>query len=257
MQSLLQDLIIGHLFAFLLIFTRLGTALMIMPGIGDTFVSTHVRLCFALAMSLVLTPVLQHNLPAPPAQAGLMVALICTEAFTGILIGMVMRIMLGALDTAGMVISIQAGYSNALVFNPATATQGSLISSLYSLLGITLLFATDLHHYMLASIVDSYQLFPAMGNAVDAESSFRLVLRTISGAFKIGVEISTPFLIVGTLVQIGFGLLGRLMPQVQIYFLAMPLQILLSLIMLTMVLSAGVLYWLTAFQGAVGGVINP
>ncbi len=257
MQSLLQDLVVGHVFAFLLIFMRLGTALMIMPGIGDTFVSPQLRLSFALAMSFVLTPFLQHNLPAPPAQAGLMVALLCTEAFVGLLIGSVMRIMLGALDTAGMVISIQAGYSNALIFNPATATQGSLVGTLYSLLGVVLLFATDMHHYMLAAVVDSYQMFPAMGQVADVSSSLELIKRTVTAAFKIGVELATPFLIVGTLVQIGFGLLGRLMPQVQIYFLAMPLQILLSLVMLTMVLSAGVLYWLTAFQGALGGAINP
>jgi flagellar biosynthetic protein FliR len=257
MQSLLQDLIVGHVFAFLLIFMRLGTALMIMPGIGDTFVSPQLRLSFALAMSFVLTPFLAHNLPAPPAQAYVMVELLLTEAFIGLFIGTVMRIMIGALDTAGAVISIQAGYSNALVFNPMTATQGSLIGALYSVLGVTLLFVTNLHHYMLASVVDSYALFPANGHMLDVESTLQIIQRTVSVAFKIGVELATPFLIVGTLVQVGFGLLGRLMPQVQIFFLALPVQILISLVMLTMVLSAGILYWLNAFQNALGGAINP
>src|SRR4051812_47900789 len=100
MQSLLQDLIVGHVFAFLLIFMRLGTALMIMPGIGDTFVSPQLRLSFALGMGFVLTPFLAHNLPAPPAQAVVMVELLMTEAFIGLFIGTVMRIMIGALDTA-------------------------------------------------------------------------------------------------------------------------------------------------------------
>lgn len=257
MQSLLQDIIVGNLFAFLLIFMRLGTALMIMPGIGDTFVSPQLRLSFAIAMSFVLTPFLAQNLPHPPAQAGGMVALIATEAFIGGLIGMVMRIMISALDTAGMVTSIQAGYSNALVFNPMTASQGSLVGALYTLTGVTLLFATDLDHYMLASVVDSYKMFPANGTLIDPESSLEVIRRAVSTAFRIGVELATPFLIVGTLVQIGFGLLSRLMPQVQIFFVAMPLQILLSLVMLAMVLSACVLYWLNAFQGALSGAFNP
>ena len=257
MQSLLQDLIVGHVFAFMLIFMRLGTALMIMPGIGDTFVSPQLRLSFALAMSFVLMPFLAHNLPAPPAQAYQMVALLMTEFFIGAFIGTVMRIMIGALDTAGSVISIQAGFSNALVFNPATATQGSVIGALYSMLGVTLLFVTNLHHYMLASVVESYQLFPATGHLLDVESAFEVIRRAVSAAFKIGVELATPFLIVGTLLQIGFGLLGRLMPQVQIFFMALPLQILLSLVMLTMVLSAGILFWLNAFEGAIGGAFTP
>lgn len=257
MQSLLQDLIVGHVFAFLLIFMRLGTALMIMPGIGDAFVSPQVRLSFALAMSFVLSPFLAQNLPAPPAQGLVMVELLLTEAFIGLFIGTIMRIMIGALDTAGMVISIQSGYSNALVFNPATATQGSIVGALYSVMGVTLLFVTNLHHYMLASVVDSYQIFPANGHLLDVESVLDVIKRTVTVSFKIGVELAIPFLVVGTLVQIGFGLLGRLMPQVQIFFLALPVQILLSLVMLTMVMSAGILYWLNGFENAVAVAITP
>jgi flagellar biosynthesis protein FliR len=257
MQSLLQDIIVGHVFAFLLIFTRLGVALMIMPGIGDSFVSPQIRLLFALAMSFVLTPFLAPALPAMPAQGVAIVVLLVSEAFIGIFLGTIMRIMVGALDTAGMVVSIQAGFSNALVFNPMTATQGSVVGALYSVLGVTLLFMTNLHHYMLATVVDTYQIFPANGSLLDMESVTEVIKRTVSLSFKVGIGIATPFLIVATLVQVGFGLLGRLMPQVQIFFLALPMQILLSLVMLTMVLSTGILYWLSNFERAVSGAIVP
>jgi flagellar biosynthetic protein FliR len=256
MQSLLQDLVVGHVFAFLLIFMRLGMALTVMPGIGDAFVSMQIRLSFALAMSFVLTPFLASHLPAPPAQSIAMVELLLSEAFIGLFIGTIMRIMIGALDTAGMVISIQAGYSNALVFNPATSTQGSVVGALYSMMGVTLLFVTNMHHYMLATVVDSYQLFPANGHLIDMESTLEVIKRTVSAAFRIGVELATPFLIVGTLLQIGFGLLGRLMPQVQIFFMALPLQIMLSLVMLTMVMSAGLLFWLNSYESAITGVLE-
>jgi len=62
------------------------------------------------------------------------------------------------------------------------------------------------------------------------------------------VQISVPFLVVGTLVQMGFGVLGRLMPQLQVFFLAMQLQIFLSLLMLVLTLSAGVVYWLDGYE---------
>jgi flagellar biosynthesis protein FliR len=257
MQSLLQDLIVGHVFAFLLIFMRLGMALMIMPGVGDAFVSPQVRLSFALAMSFVLTPFLASVLPAMPVQSAAIVMLLLSEGFIGLFMGTIMRIMMGALDIAGMVMSIQAGFSNALVFNPMTATQGSLLGALYSLLGVTLLFITNMHHYMLASVVDSYQVFPATGSFIDIESATEVIKRTVTLSFRIGVGLAIPFLIVGTLVQVGFGLLGRLMPQVQIFFLALPVQILLSLVILTMVLSAGILYWLNGFESALSGAFTP
>jgi flagellar biosynthetic protein FliR len=249
MQSLLQEIIVGNIFAFLLIFMRFGTALMIMPGIGDSFVSPNVRLLFALAISFILTPVLSAvGLPAMPAATADLIALLVTEAIIGFFLGTVMRILIGALDTAGSIISIQAGFSNALVFNPVTATQGSMTGGLYSMLGVTLLMATNLHHFMLAGIVESYHTFPASAGLPNAGDMSNVIVRATAEAFNLGVQIALPFVIVGLLIQIGFGLLGRLMPQVQIFFLAMPLQIWISLVIITMTLSTGIMYWLSGYE---------
>lgn len=257
MQGLLQDIIAGQIFAFLLIFMRLGMALMIMPGIGDSFVTPQVRLHFALAMSLVLTPVLAPLLPKIPSQTYILFMLLLSEAFIGIFIGTVMRIMITALDTAGAIVSLQSGFSSAVLFNPVSDTQGSLIGSLYSMLGVTLLLVANIHHYMLASVVESYHLYPATGAGLDMDAASSVIGETVSTAFKIGVQLALPFLIVGLLVQFGFGLLGRLMPQIQIFFLALPVQIVLSLVMLAMTLSAGMLYWMNSFENVVTQAIAP
>ncbi len=247
MQNLLQEIVVGNLFAFLLIFMRLGTALMIMPGIGDSFVSAQVRLCFALALSFVLTPALSYNLPAMPASNLVLVSLILSEAFIGFLIGGIMRILVSALDTAGMIVSMQSSLSNAMIFNPVTATQGSIIGSVYSTLGVTLLLVSNMHHYMLATVVESYQLFPASGKFPATDDTFQIIVRTVAAAFKIGVQIAMPFIVVGTILQYGFGLVNRLMPQVQVFFISMPLQIAVALFLLAVTLAAGMSYWLSQF----------
>lgn len=257
MQALLNEIIVGHLTAFMLVFMRTGIALMIMPGIGDSFVAPQVRLHFALAFALVLTPFLAPVLPPLPSGAPDLAALLLSEAFIGFFIGTVMRIMITALDTAGGVISIQSGFSNALVFNPMTATQGSVIGALYSITGVVLIFVTNMHHYMLASVVDSYTLFPAMAKAPEMRPIMEVAVQTVSAAFRIGIQLATPFLIVGTIVQLGFGLLGRLMPQIQIFFLALPVQILMGLVMLTMVFSAGMMFWMNSFDSLVNDALNP
>ncbi|MBI1214330.1 MAG: flagellar biosynthetic protein FliR [Alphaproteobacteria bacterium] len=253
MHNTLQDIITGEVSAFLLIFMRFGVALMIMPGIGEMFVSPQIRLNFAIALSFVLTPFLAHSLPPLPGDAVPMVELLLSEAFIGFFIGTVMRILVSALDTAGMIISIQAGYSNAQVFNPVTSTQGSLVGSLYSTLGVTLLFVTNMDHYMLASVVESYRIFPSTGSLIDVESAYHVILNVVSIAFKTGVQLAMPFLLVGLLLQIALGVMGRLMPQIQIFFLAMPVQIFISLVIMTMVISAGMLYWLDNFQSVLAG----
>lgn len=254
---MLHEIVTTNIFAFLLIFMRLGVALMVMPGIGDSFVTPQIRLLFALSMSFILTPVLAMNLPAVPVQSLPFFSLLITEAFVGMFIGTVMRIMISALDTAGMIVSIQAGFSNAMIFNPLTGTQGSILGSVYSMTGVVLLFVSNLHHYMLASVVDSYTLFPATGHLPDMEGLSQAITLIVSLAFKVGVQMAIPFIVVGLIVQIGFGLLGKLMPQVQIFFLAMPAQILLSLIMITMALSTGILFWLNSFETIVTNAVAP
>ena len=256
MESLLQQIVVGNLFAFLLIFMRFGTAIMLMPGIGDSFVTPQIRLLFAVSFCFILTPVLATTLPAIPASTPALILLLLSEAYIGLFIGTVMRILFSALDTAGATISLQAGFANAMVFNPATATQGSLVGALYSMLGLTLIFVTNLHHFLLATVVDSYILFPAQGLFPDTGSVSDIIARTVSVAFATGVQIALPFIIVGLLIHTTFGLLGRLMPQIQIFFLALPVQILMSLIILTMVLSAGMLYWLDNYAGALSRLLG-
>ncbi len=248
MQSFLQELIVGNIFAFLLIFMRFGLALMIMPGIGDSFVSPMIRLLFALSISFVLTPVLAPHLPAIPGNTNTLLMLLISEAFVGVFIGTVMRILVSALDTAGTVVSIQTGLSNATLFNPAADAQGSIMSAVYSSLGVTIILTADIHHQMLAAVVDSYQLFPASGAFPDMGSISEVITKTVTVAFKTGIQLGIPFLVVGTLVQVGFGLLGRLMPQIQVFFLALPVQIFLGLLTLLLVLSSGIIFWLNGYE---------
>ena len=256
MESLLQQIVVGNLFAFLLIFMRFGMALMLMPGIGDSFVTPQVRLLFAVSFCFILTPVLSTALPAIPASTPALILLLLSEAFIGLFIGTVMRILVSALDTAGATISLQSGFSNAMVFNPATATQGSLIGALYSMLGLTLLFVSNLHHFLLGVLADSYILFPAKGLFPDTGSVSDIVARSVSVAFATGIQISMPFIVVGLLINIVFGLLGRLMPQIQIFFLALPIQIIIGLVILTMVLSAGMLFWLNTYAGTISSLLG-
>ncbi len=257
MQAYLQDLIDTQFFAFLVIFMRFGLALMIMPGIGDSFVNANVRLFFALSLCLVLTPALAAFMPAPPVQAAPLVGLLVSEALIGMFIGSVMRIMISTLDTAGSIVSLQSGFSSALLFNPVSLGQGSLIGSVYSMLGVTLLMVLNMHHYMIATIVDSYQIMPATGAMPDLGTFSEVIVGVVGIAFKLGVQISLPFIVVGLIMQMGLGVLGRLMPQIQIFFLALPAQITIGLIILSMTLATGMLFWANAYEATIAQAITP
>ncbi len=257
MQNFIEQLLVGNLFAFLLVFMRFGIAIMLMPGIGDSFVSPQIRLLFALSVSFVLTPVLATSLPAVPASPVAFIGIMASEAFIGLFIGTIMRILMAPLDIAGNIVSSQMGLSAATMLNPTTEGQGAMISAVYSSLGVTILLATDLHHQILAAVVDSYHLYPAGAHLPDMADVAQAIGRIVTVAFRIGVQVSIPFIVVGTLIQMGFGVLGRLMPQLQIFFLALPAQIFLGFLMLSGTLAAGTLYWLNGYETVLTQSLTP
>ncbi len=243
----LQEFLTDSVFAFILVFVRIGAALTIMPGIGDSFTPGNVRLYIALGLSLLLMPLVIGHLPDPvPAMNGLLV-LIVMEFIVGIFIGTIARILMMALDTAGMIISMQSGLGNAQLFNPAFSTQGSLVGAFLSVTGLMILFATNMHHLLIYGLVGSYDLFP-VGEIPDAGSMAEMISKTIAASFLIGVEIAAPFIVLSMLIYIGMGVLSRLMPQVQVFLISIPLQIMLSLLTLAMIVSAAFLFWLTRFE---------
>ena len=249
MQSTLEAFLAGGILAFMLTFARLGTAIMIMPGFGDSFVSERIRIHIALGMSFVLFPVIMPYIPSPIPSTFLLISLIGMEVIIGLLIGTVARIFMTALDTAGMIISMQSGLSNAQVFNPSLASQGSVMGAFLSVTGVLLLFITDLHHLMIIGLIESYELFP-LGALPDTGSMAELIVQAVTSSFQIGVKLAAPFIVMTLLVYVGMGVLSRLMPQIQVFMVALPLQILLSMVLFSIVLTAIFSYWLGEFEAA-------
>ncbi len=247
---MLQEFLTTGVFAFILTFVRIGAAVTIMPGIGDSFTPANVRLYIALGLSLVLAPFVAPALPASVPSTGPLLALIGMEFVVGLFFGTIGRIFMTALDTAGMLISIQSGLGSAQLFNPAFATQGSLIGAFMSVTGVMVLFASGFHHVLFYGLAGSYKLFP-IGAIPDPASMADMISGAVGGAFLIGVEIAAPFIVVTTMIYIGMGVLTRLMPQIQVFILAMPVQILVSLLTLSLTVSAGMLYWLSKFQDGI------
>lgn len=243
MPETLQQLLTTNVFAWILIFTRVGSAFIVLPGIGETFVSTRIRLLFALMVSALLVPVIGPKLPVMPAQTFMLLALLVGEAFYGIFIGIVARLIISTVETAGMIIAMQMSLSNASVFNPAMASQSSLTSAFLSVTAMTLMFAANLHHLLFWAVADSYTVFtpgtfPMMGDHATTYA------RLLGQSFSVGTQLAAPFLVLGLVFYLGLGLLARLMPQLQIFFIAIPAQIYMGIVILGLTLSTFMMVWL-------------
>lgn len=249
MQNLLETFLSGSLLAFLLTFTRFGTAMMIMPGLGETFIPQRIRLLLALGISFVLFPLLYSFMPAQMPATFPLVMMIISEALIGLMIGTMARIFMVALDTAGMVVSMQSGLANAQVFNPALASQGSIIGAFFSVTGMVVLFALNLHHMLIMGVFESYQMFP-VGDVLDTGSMAELISRAVNASFNIGVKLAMPFMVLTLLVYVGMGVLSRLMPQIQVFMIILPLQIWISILLIGLSITALFVSWSQEFADA-------
>jgi flagellar biosynthetic protein FliR len=145
---------------------------------------------------------------------------------------------LAALQVAGAVIAQQLGLGIVITVDPTTqGQQGVLIGNFLTLLGVTLLFTTDSHHLVIAALNDSYSIF-SPGELVPSGDVAALATRAFSAAFRMGMQLSAPFLVFGLVFNMGLGVLSRLMPQMQVYFVGVPLTILAGFLIFAVVLAA-------------------
>jgi flagellar biosynthetic protein FliR len=170
------------------------------------------------------------------------------EIFIGVVLGATARVTLGALQVAGSVIAQQMGLGFVTSVDPTQGQQGLLIGNFLTMLGITLLFATDSHHLVIAALNDSYAIF-APGETMASGDVAALATRAFAAAFKIGLQLSAPFLVFGLVFNIGLGVLARLMPQMQVYFVGAPLSILVGFLIFAAVLAAMMGTFLEYFTG--------
>jgi flagellar biosynthetic protein FliR len=249
----LDEFLIAQVFALLFVFARVGTALVILPVFGENFVSQRVRLLLALALSLLLVPVLQERIPPAPSSAPVLLRLLAIEVVAGVFIGTVARIFLATLDTAGMFISLQTGLASAAIFNPALGVTGSPFGSFLGMAGLALIAVTDLHHMLLLGLAASYDLFvPGVG--LPMGDFAQTVGRALTQSFAIGFQMAAPFIIGGILLNTALGVLSRLVPQMQIFFVALPLQIGAGILLMMASAGAAMLLWLNALQSAFTGL---
>jgi len=224
--------------AFVLMFARLGSMVMLMPGFGEQGVPARIRLAIAVMLTLVMMPLHMAAYAVDLGGGfGPLAGLLMKEVAVGIVLGLAGRLTITSLQVAGVVVAQQLGLGFASTVDPSQNEQGVVVSTFLTMLGVTLIFATDLHYLVIGALEQSYSIF-APGATLPVDDFSRLILMTAAAAFRIGAQIAAPFLVFGLLFNVGLGVLARLMPQVQIFFLGVPASIMLGFLLLVLILSA-------------------
>ncbi|HMM13709.1 MAG TPA: flagellar biosynthetic protein FliR [Parvibaculum sp.] len=234
-------------FIFMLVFSRLGSMIMLLPALGEVSVPSRVRLVFALVMTAVMMPLVSGAYGSIPSTVPGLAMAVIGEILIGLFIGLSARFIMSALQVAGNIIGMQTGLSFAQSVDPTQGTQGAMVASFLSLLAVALIFAADLDHLLIAAMRDSYLIFEP-GASFPVGDFLEMAVKAVSGAFTLGVQLSAPFLVFGLIFYLGLGILSRLMPQIQIFFIAMPGNIGLGFALLFLLLGAMMTWFLQGFE---------
>ncbi len=239
--------------AFLLTLGRIGTMVMLLPGIGEQNMPSRVRLTIALVLTAVLLPAHQKAYTVDLTSLAPVTVMLVQEIIIGAVLGLTARLAISALQVAGSVVAQQMGLGFVTAIDPTQGQQGMLVGNFLTLLGITLVFATDLHYLVIEALNDSYTLF-APGEMPLAGDVAQHVTQIITTAFRIGIQLSAPFLVFGLLFNLGLGILSRLMPQMQVFFIGLPLSIILGMLLLMLVVGAMMGTFVDYLQGVLGNL---
>jgi flagellar biosynthetic protein FliR len=238
----------GIVLTYLLVFARVGTMIMLLPGFGTMGVPARVRLVLALAIAMALTPQVQSAYPSmAPSSVTELTILIVQEVTCGLLVGAMAAIIMSALQVAGFLIASQIGLAYAQTIDPTQNTQGAVVGNFMTMLGVVAMFATNMHHLAIGAIAGSYRMLPP-GAALPTADMAELVIRLVSGSFALGFQLAAPFLVFGFAVYAGLGILARLMPQLQIFFVAVPINILAGFVILLALLGSMITVFLNYYS---------
>jgi flagellar biosynthetic protein FliR len=240
----------GTVLVYLLVFARSGSMLMLLPPIGDANVPARIRLMVALALAFALAPTVASAYPATaPQSVAALILMIAQEITVGILIGTLARVTMSAITVAGTIIAAQTGLSYAEALDPTSHGQQSVvISNFLSLLAVVLIFTTNLHHMAIGAVAGSYHLIPP-GTALPTGDMAEMAIRIVSDSFLLGFQLAAPFLVFGFAVNAGFGVLARMMPQLQVFFVATPLNIMVGFVVMALLIGTMMTLFLN-FYGA-------
>lgn len=240
--------------AFLLIFARIGTMVMLLPGLGDMTVPSRVRLAMALVLTAILMPAHEKafavDLRTSLAPA---ITMLIQEIMVGVILGMTARLAISALQVAGTVVAQQVGLGFVTAIDPTQNQQGALLGNFLTIVGVALIFTTDLHYLVIIALNDSYNIFKP-GELPLAGDVAQHITQVIATSFRIGIQLAAPFLAFGLIFYLGLGVLSRLMPQIQVFFIGMPLSILLGLLLLTTVIGAMMGTFVSYLEGVLASI---
>lgn len=213
----------GHVLGFFLVLARISPLFVVAPLFSSKMLPAQVRSIIAVALSIGMTPIAMHGqtIPTDPL---MIAALFITNALTGLGFSLAVSVVIAAVNSAGALLDVVAGFSYGQLINPFDGNPGGTLTNLYSMLGLALFIAVGGDAWTLRGIEHTLVLVPLTG-APHISSLAQGIDMAAGTIFVSALELAAPALVALLITDVAFGLVSRVMPQLNIFAVGFPMKI--------------------------------
>jgi flagellar biosynthesis protein FliR len=233
--------------AFALVLARVGAAMALLPGLGETAAPAIFRIGLAFSITILLLPELQPTMPPVPAAGLSMALMIAGEVITGLWFGWLARMIVLALPICAQFIGYLVGLSSVLQPDAELGAQSGALGKLFEVAAPVVLLASGLYRLPLVALNGLFHLIPP-GHMLPVADSTETAVRAVATGFSLALQLASPFVVIGIVWHVAMGLVARIVSRMQIYFVSMPGQIMAGLALLMLTGGTIILAWLDGAQ---------
>lgn len=227
-MPLLETFLLSQFAAFALVLARVGALVMTAPILSTQALPARVRAFFAVALTLIITPMHAGATGADPTQLPVFARYLASEALLGLLLGLGMTVFLSGIQLTGQVVSQLGGTALAEAFDPAVGESAPFYSQLFYFLTIVMFLLLNGHRVLLEALLDTYQWLPP-GKAALGESYLEAMTLVLTQSFLLGLRAAAPTMTALLLSTLMLGLIGRTLPQINVLVVGFGVNALLTL----------------------------
>jgi len=218
---------IAHLQIFLLVFIRMASVFMTAPLIGNANVPVITKIGFAFLVAFIIYPVLDHTVVLPK-QAMTYGMYIVSQIIIGVIIGYASYMIFAAIQLSGQIIDLQMGFGIVNVLDPMSNTQVSIIGQFQFILGVLIFLSINGHHVLFQAMTDSFRIVPLLKVGITEDTASKLADLFVN-MFIIAFKIAGPATLALFLTNMTLGFIARTIPQMNVFLVGLPLNILVGL----------------------------
>ena len=253
-QQLLGAIGTSHILAFFLVMARVGPLFVLAPLFSSSYLPPQVRAVLAVGLAVGLTGIADHG-QQMPSSVFAFGGLVLEQLLVGGALAFAMATLFAAIQSAGTLLDATSGFSFGAMLNPLTGTQDAILTQLYGLVGTAIFIGFGGDGWVLRGIGRTFSLVPLTGS-VSLRSVVGGSVSLFANIFVSAIEVAAPVMLAVLITDIAFGMLSRVVPQLNVYAVGFPVKIGVALIAVTVSLPFVGGWFGGQLQGTVGSALR-